>query len=79
MENHEQCFIANPTMEAKYTAACEASKEGVWLCKFMNDLEVNLNMENPFMLYCDGDNLIKVELFDHFELAICLVFEMNIV
>ena len=36
----KQSCIADSTMEAEYVAACEATKEVVWLKKFLSDLGV---------------------------------------
>ena len=36
----KQSCIVNSTMEAEYVAACEATKEVVWLKKFLSDLNV---------------------------------------
>ena len=41
-----------------YVATCEATKEAVWLRKFLNDLEIVPNMELPIMLYCDNNGEI---------------------
>ena len=39
-------------MEAEYVAACEATKEAVWLKKFLINLEVIPNMHLLITLYC---------------------------
>ena len=36
----KQSCIADSTMEAEYVAACEATKEAVWLRQFLLGLEV---------------------------------------
>ena len=54
----KQGCIADSTMEAEYVAACEATKEAVWLRKFLNDLEVVPNMYFPITLYCDNSGAI---------------------
>ena len=43
----KQSCIADSTMEAEYVAACEAAKEAVWLRKFLIDLEVVPDAEQP--------------------------------
>ena len=45
-------------MEAKYVAACEATKEAVWLRKFLIDLEVVPNATQPITLYCDNSGAV---------------------
>ncbi|KAL0559360.1 hypothetical protein IC582_003969 [Cucumis melo] len=54
----KQSCIADSTMEAGYVAACEASKEAVWLKKFLTDLEVVPNMHLPITLYCDNSGAV---------------------
>ncbi|KAA0043608.1 gag/pol protein [Cucumis melo var. makuwa] len=54
----KQGCIADSTMEPKYVAACEATKEIVWLMKFLHDLEVVLNMNMPITLYCDNSGIV---------------------
>ncbi|KAA0035986.1 gag/pol protein [Cucumis melo var. makuwa] len=53
----QSCF-ADSTMEAKYVAACEATKEAVWLKKFLTDLEVVPNMHMLITLYCDNSGVV---------------------
>ncbi|KAL5574127.1 hypothetical protein UlMin_023724 [Ulmus minor] len=50
----KQSCIADSTMEAEYVAASEASKEVVWLRKFLSGLEVIPGMDRPITLYCDN-------------------------
>ena len=45
-------------MEAKDVATCEATKEAVWLRKFMHDLEIVPNMNMPITLYCDNSGTV---------------------
>ena len=54
----KQCCIADSTMEAEYVAACEATKESIWLRKFLTDLEVVPNMHLPVTLYCDNSGVV---------------------
>ena len=54
----KQSCIADSTMEAEYVAGCEAAKEGVWLKKFLTDLEVVPNVEQPITLYCDNNGAV---------------------
>ena len=50
----KQSCIADSTMEAEYVAASEASKEAVWLRRFLSDLEVVPGMDKAMVLYCDN-------------------------
>ena len=36
----KQDTVADSTTEAKYIAACEAAKEGVWIPHFLDDLGI---------------------------------------
>ena len=55
----KQSSIADSTMEAEYKVACEASKEAVWLKKFITNLEVVPNMDKPTVLYCDNSEAVS--------------------
>ena len=46
-------------MEAEYVAASEASKEAVWLRKFLTELGVVPHMEKPIILYCDNSGAVS--------------------
>ena len=54
----KQSCIADSTMEAEYVAACEAAKEAVWLRKFLMDLEVVPEAEQPMTLFCDNSRAV---------------------
>ena len=54
----KQSCIADSTMEAEYVAACEAAKEAVWLRKFLIDLEVVPDAEQPMTLFCDNSGAV---------------------
>ena len=45
-------------MEAEYVAACEAAKEAIWLRKFLMDLEVVQDAEQPMKLFCDNSGAV---------------------
>ena len=55
----KQSYIADSTMEAEYVAASEASKEAVWLRKFLTELGVVPNMDKPIVLYCDNSGAVS--------------------
>ena len=48
----KQRCIAYSTLEAKYVTTFEATKEVVWLKKFMHDLEIVSNMNMSIILFC---------------------------
>ncbi len=54
----KQSCIADSTMEAEYVAACEAAKEAVWLRKFIRDLEIVPEADQPLVLYCDNSGAV---------------------
>ena len=54
----KQSSIADSTMKAEYIAACEATKELVWLKKFYTDLEEIQNMEKTLVLYSDNSGAV---------------------
>ena len=49
----KQDTVSDSTTEAEYTAACEATKEGVWIQNFLDDLGIFLASVKPLDLYCD--------------------------
>ncbi|KAA0050603.1 gag/pol protein [Cucumis melo var. makuwa] len=57
---HIQNASANSTMEAEYLAACEATKEAVWLRKFLADLEVvpNMHLSSP----CTMTTMVQLQI-----------------
>ena len=54
----KQTCIADSPMEAEYVAASEATKEVIWLQKFLRDLEVIPGMDKAITLYCDNSAAI---------------------
>ena len=54
----KQSCIADSTMEAEYVVACEATKEAVWVRKFLMDMEVVPDTEQPMTLYCDNSGAV---------------------
>ena len=53
-----QSCIAYSTMEAEYAAPCEATKEAVWLKKFLYDLGVMRMEQVPITLFCDNSGAV---------------------
>ena len=54
----KQSCIANSTMEAKYVAVYKATKEAVWLNKFLSDLGVVRMEQVPITLFCDNSGAV---------------------
>jgi len=50
--------VADSTMEAGYIAASEATKEVVWIRKFVSELGVVPSCSSPIDLYCDNNGAI---------------------
>ena len=57
-KSSKQDTTADSTTEAEYIAASDAAKEGVWLKKFIIDLGVVPDSEEPISLYCDNNGAI---------------------
>ena len=56
--NVKKSCIANSTMEPEYVAACEATKEAVWLKKFLFDLGVMRMEQVPIKFFCDNSGVV---------------------
>ena len=54
----KQSYITDSTMEAEYVATCEATKEAVWLKKFLSDLGVMRIEQVPITLFCDNSRAV---------------------
>src|SRR5690606_30287585 len=57
-KSSKQSTIADSTTEAEYIAASEASKEAVWIRKFIVEVGVVPSISNPVDLYCDNNGAI---------------------
>ncbi len=53
-----QSYIADSTMEPKYVVACEATKEVVWLRKFLMNLGVIRIKQSSITLFCENNGVI---------------------
>ena len=54
----KQSCIVDSTMEAEYVDASEATKEVVWLRKFLMELGVLAKVVDPMILYCDNSGVV---------------------
>ena len=54
----KQSCIVDSTMEGEYVVASEATKEAVWLRKFLMKLGVITKVVDPMILYCDNSGLL---------------------
>nr|GEW11144.1 retrovirus-related Pol polyprotein from transposon TNT 1-94 [Tanacetum cinerariifolium] len=57
----KQSIFATSSIEAKYIAAFDASKEAVWVRKFISGLGVVSTIEEPISMYCDNTGAITIE------------------
>ena len=57
-KSSKQETVADSTTEAEYITASEAAKEGVWIRKFLIELDVFTNGSSLLGLYCDNSGAI---------------------
>ncbi|KAA0041332.1 to reverse transcriptase (Pfam: rvt.hmm, score 19.29) [Cucumis melo var. makuwa] len=53
-----ELVVNDSTTEVEYIVASDATKEVVWINKFIGDLRVVLNIANSVTLYCDNNRAI---------------------
>ncbi|GJR23372.1 hypothetical protein Tco_0971899 [Tanacetum coccineum] len=51
-----QYIVADSTCESQYIAACEASKEAIWMRNFIGDLGVVPTVQDPIEIFCDNES-----------------------
>ncbi|GJU12717.1 putative retrotransposon protein [Tanacetum coccineum] len=56
----KQSIFATSFAEAEYIAAFDASKEAVWVRKFISGLGVVTTIEEPINMYCDNTGAIAI-------------------
>ncbi|GJS20506.1 retrotransposon protein, putative, ty1-copia subclass [Tanacetum coccineum] len=56
----KQSIFATSSTEAEYIAAFDASKEAVWVRKFISGLGVVPTIEKPINMYCDNTGAIAI-------------------
>ncbi|GJS76382.1 retrotransposon protein, putative, ty1-copia subclass [Tanacetum coccineum] len=56
----KQSIFATSSAEAEYIAAYDASKEAVWVRKFISGLGVVPTIEEPINMYCDNTGSITI-------------------
>ncbi|GJV68702.1 retrotransposon protein, putative, ty1-copia subclass [Tanacetum coccineum] len=56
----KQSIFATSLAEAEYIAAYDASKEAVWIRKFISGLGVVPTIEKPINMYCDNTGAIAI-------------------
>ncbi|GJR60490.1 hypothetical protein Tco_1502652 [Tanacetum coccineum] len=50
--------LADSTCESEYIAACEASKEAIWMKNFIGDLRVVPTVQDPIEIFCDNESAV---------------------
>nr|GEV07847.1 putative retrotransposon protein [Tanacetum cinerariifolium] len=58
--NAKQSIFATSSAEVEYIAAFDASKEAVWVRKFISGLSVVPTIEEPISMYCDNIGAIAI-------------------
>nr|GEY18526.1 retrotransposon protein, putative, Ty1-copia subclass [Tanacetum cinerariifolium] len=56
----KQSIFATSSTDAEYIAAFDASKEAVWIHKFISGLGIVLTIEEPISMYCDNTEAIAI-------------------
>ncbi|GKE11801.1 hypothetical protein Tco_1415352, partial [Tanacetum coccineum] len=56
----KQSITATSSTKVEYMAASEASKEAVWIRKFISELGVVSTNEEPMKIYCDNTRAISI-------------------
>ncbi|GJZ50389.1 hypothetical protein Tco_0604579 [Tanacetum coccineum] len=46
--------------ESEYIAACEASKEAIWMKNFIGDLGVVPTVQDPIEIFCDNESAVAL-------------------
>nr|GEX98047.1 hypothetical protein [Tanacetum cinerariifolium] len=59
-DSAKQSIFATSSAEAEYIAAFDASKEAVWVRKFISVLGVVLTIKEPISMYCDNTRAIAI-------------------
>ena len=58
MEKFQAIYDYRLHTEEEYIAAFEATKEAVWMHKFIAELEVVPSISDPITVYCDNNGAI---------------------
>ena len=57
-KSSKQQTVADSTTEAEYIAASEATKEAIWMKKFIIELGMVSEIKQPVSLYCDNTGTV---------------------
>nr|GEV65249.1 hypothetical protein [Tanacetum cinerariifolium] len=53
-------IVADSTCESEYIAACEDSKEAIWMKNFIGDLRVVPTLQDPIEIFCDNKSAVAL-------------------
>ncbi|GJT36860.1 hypothetical protein Tco_0936725 [Tanacetum coccineum] len=56
----KQDIVADSTCESEYIAACEASKEAIWMNNFIGYLEVVPTVQDPIEIFCHNESAVAL-------------------
>ncbi|GJS14586.1 retrotransposon protein, putative, ty1-copia subclass [Tanacetum coccineum] len=59
-KSSKQDIVADSTCESKYIAACEASKEAIWIKNFIGDLGIVPSVQDPIEILCDNESAVSL-------------------
>ncbi|GJW02077.1 retrotransposon protein, putative, ty1-copia subclass [Tanacetum coccineum] len=59
-KSSKQDTVADSTCESEYIAACEASKEAIWMKNFIRDLGVVPIVQDPTEIFCDNESMVAL-------------------
>ncbi|GJY59585.1 hypothetical protein Tco_0459477 [Tanacetum coccineum] len=59
-KSSKQDIVADSTCESEYIAACEASKEAIWMKNFIGDLGVVPTVQDPIEIFCDNKSVVAL-------------------
>ncbi|GJR53533.1 putative RNA-directed DNA polymerase [Tanacetum coccineum] len=59
-KSSKQDTVADSTCESEYIAACEASKEAIWMKNFIGDLRVVPTVQDPIEIFCDNESAVTL-------------------
>ncbi|GJT24078.1 hypothetical protein Tco_0894015 [Tanacetum coccineum] len=59
-KSSKQDTVADFTCESEYIAACEASKEAIWMKNFIGVLGVVPTLQDPVKIFCDNKSAVAL-------------------
>ncbi|GKB14102.1 hypothetical protein Tco_0848025 [Tanacetum coccineum] len=59
-KSSKQDTVADSTCESEYIAACEASKEAIWMKNFIGDLGVVPTVQDPIEIFYDNESAVAL-------------------